>query len=96
LLNTPNQIIIDDFTNETNQYFNRISELDSHATANIAAETRRDAVSMRTIAFVTLIFLPGTFVSSFFSMAFFQGSGPIGASKLWMYVNTQPYLEIYN
>ena len=67
------------------QYFNRMSEIDSRATANIARETRKDAIAMRTIAFVTMFFLPGTFISAFFSMSFFQGGGPLRMKDLWLY-----------
>jgi len=66
-------------------YCNRISETDSDATAAIAEETRRDAISMRTIAVVTLIFLPATFVSAIFSITFFQTGGPFEINKLWLY-----------
>lgn len=62
-----------------------MAEIDSKATANIAHETRKDAVAMRTIAFVTLFFLPATFVSAFFSMSFFQDGGPLSLQHLWLY-----------
>ncbi|KAK2762828.1 hypothetical protein FQN54_001003 [Arachnomyces sp. PD_36] len=35
-------------------------------------ESRRDSASMRTIAIVTLVFLPGTFVAAIFSTTFFN------------------------
>ncbi|KAF2264434.1 hypothetical protein CC78DRAFT_544193 [Lojkania enalia] len=37
-----------------------------------AEEARRDSASMKTIAIVTLVFLPGTFVAAIFSMSMFQ------------------------
>lgn len=40
---------------------------------NIAKETSRDSRTMRGIAWVTMAFLPATFVSSFFGMNFFNG-----------------------
>ncbi|KAH7092066.1 hypothetical protein FB567DRAFT_516403 [Paraphoma chrysanthemicola] len=39
----------------------------------IAQATRKDSQTMRAIAFITMIFLPATFVSSFFGMNFFNG-----------------------
>ncbi|KAI8943288.1 hypothetical protein NX059_001308 [Plenodomus lindquistii] len=41
---------------------------------SIARETRRDSRTMRGIAWVTMGFLPATFVSSFFGMNFSMGS----------------------
>lgn len=38
----------------------------------IARGTQRDSVSMKTISWLTMVFLPATFVATFFSMGFFQ------------------------
>jgi hypothetical protein len=38
----------------------------------IARDTQRDSVSMKTISWLTMVFLPATFVATFFSMGFFQ------------------------
>lgn len=38
------------------------------ATAQMAEETRQDSAAMKTIAVLTLTFLPGTAVATFFSM----------------------------
>lgn len=38
----------------------------------IARDTQRDSVSMKTISSLTMVFLPATFVATFFSMGFFQ------------------------
>lgn len=62
-----------------------MSEKDSTAIKRIAYQTRRDAVAMRTIAIVTLFFLPATFVSTFFSMSFFQVGGPLSLHYIWLY-----------
>ena len=43
-------------------------------TAKIALDTKRDSSSMITIAAVTMVFLPGTFISALFSMVFFNTS----------------------
>jgi hypothetical protein len=56
----------------------------------IAKETKRDSRTMRGIAWVTIAFLPATFVSSFFGMNFFNGiAGNVpfdGASRnVWLF-----------
>ncbi|KAF6754149.1 hypothetical protein DFP72DRAFT_746231, partial [Ephemerocybe angulata] len=43
-------------------------------TSKIATETQKDSSSMITMATVTMLFLPGTFVSAVFSMGFFNAS----------------------
>jgi hypothetical protein len=55
----------------------------------IANTTKEDSYAMRTIAVMSILFLPGTFVSSFFSMDMFDWQAPKGASvvsfRLWIY-----------
>ena len=55
----------------------------------IANTTKEDSYAMRTIAIMSIIFLPGTFVSSFFSMDMFDWQAPKGASvvsfRFWIY-----------
>ncbi|KAK3378009.1 hypothetical protein B0H63DRAFT_525268 [Podospora didyma] len=71
----------------------------SHGETNveIATATGQDSSQMRSIALVTMIFLPGTFFASIFSMSFFNWS-PSGASGdqerqpfvsqyIWIYVS---------
>ena len=60
---------------------------------SIAQATKNDSAAMKTIAALTMIFLPATAVSSFFGMAFFNGQG--GAftvtSDWWLFlVSTIP------
>ena len=38
----------------------------------IAIDTKRDSIAMKTIAALTMVFLPGTFVATIISMVFFQ------------------------
>ncbi|KAI0506868.1 hypothetical protein F5B22DRAFT_622347 [Xylaria bambusicola] len=56
----------------------------------IAKATRRDSEHMRSIALVTMIFLPGTFFAGVFSMTFFDWSGnsgqPVVSKYIWIYV----------
>ena len=54
----------------------------------MARDSRNDSVLVRRIAFVTIIFLPATFMATFFSMSFFHVSdGRLTVSKwIWLYV----------
>ncbi|KAF5621123.1 uncharacterized protein FTJAE_11464 [Fusarium tjaetaba] len=56
----------------------------------IALATSQDSRHMRSIALVTMIFLPGTFFASIFSMGFFEwksNDGTISVSQsFWIYV----------
>ena len=61
----------------------------ARASTTIALESRRDASSMKTIAAVTMSFLPGTFVSSCFAMPLFnwdgRGGGGVVNPRIWVY-----------
>ncbi|KAK3296415.1 uncharacterized protein B0H64DRAFT_169712 [Chaetomium fimeti] len=71
----------------------------SHGETNmeIATATGEDSRQMRSIALVTMIFLPGTFFASMFSMTFFNwkggadsdsagdNSGPTVSPEIWIY-----------
>ncbi|KAK2761198.1 hypothetical protein FQN54_001719 [Arachnomyces sp. PD_36] len=54
----------------------------------IALETRRDSEAMKTIAILTMLFLPGTFVSAFLGMNFFDGENGHFRSdgKWWIFL----------
>lgn len=59
----------------------------------IAEETKKDSMAMKTIAAVTMLFLPGTFTASLFAMPFFgttkgngQGDGFDVSHWFWLYV----------
>ncbi|KAF2728631.1 hypothetical protein EJ04DRAFT_556623 [Polyplosphaeria fusca] len=55
----------------------------------IAITTKDDSFAMRTIAIMSIIFLPGTFVASFFSMSMFNWQAskaePVVSSRFWIY-----------
>ena len=55
----------------------------------IAALTRKDSGDMRIIAGVTLVFLPGTFMATFFSSSFFKflpdGTSKVVSGWIWLY-----------
>ena len=86
-----------------NQYDNRVGLSTAEANTSIAeqsrriadeskaiaAETRRDSTSMKTIASLTMVYLPSTFAASVFSTGFFsftEASGIEVSSQLWILV----------
>lgn len=73
-----------------NQADSRTSKSIQEATAKVAKQTRDDSASMITIAAMTLVFLPGTFISSIMSTTFFnyQGDGVQVSSKWWILLPT--------
>ena len=56
----------------TSQQSNELSIALARETANLARESKKDSTSMKAIAAVTMVFLPGTFVASLFSMPVFD------------------------
>lgn len=56
----------------------------AESTAKVAEQTRQDSASMITIAAVTMLFLPGKFVSAILSTTFFNyGSDGLMVSRKW-------------
>lgn len=68
----------------SNLSINMTAQRNSLLTAEIAEQNVKDALSMRTIALVTLVFLPGAYVSGFFSMTFFSDSFS-GTTAIYLY-----------
>ncbi|KAK4237720.1 hypothetical protein C8A03DRAFT_15766 [Achaetomium macrosporum] len=69
--------------------WNQIGYQDAQANLKIASDTREDSNQMRSIAFLTMFFLPATFLSSLFSMSFFKWDAAAGEHVV------SPYLWIY-
>ncbi|RVX66918.1 hypothetical protein B0A52_09042 [Exophiala mesophila] len=76
--------------------FNLIAQRDQNQNIRIANDTqilaresKRDSTAMKAIAFVTMIFLPGTFLSSVFSMNLFEWDAPNSSDvvnhRMWVY-----------
>ncbi|KAF2632494.1 hypothetical protein BU25DRAFT_381962 [Macroventuria anomochaeta] len=73
--------------------YNVITQRDSKVMVEIGAATKSDSAAMKTVAIVTMIFLPATFTSAVFSMSFFDFSPGDGtqadewrvSSKIWIY-----------
>jgi hypothetical protein len=60
----------------------------AEASKSIAEETKKDGTSMKTLAVVTMLFLPATSVSSIFAMPLFdweQEGGRVVRSSIWVY-----------
>lgn len=67
-----------------------IAQRDTQLNIDIAEAMKRDAEIMRSIAAITMIFLPATFVATFFSMVFFrigdESSSPLKVDeRIWYY-----------
>ncbi|KAF2828409.1 hypothetical protein CC86DRAFT_465246 [Ophiobolus disseminans] len=69
-----------------NQRESRTNTEIAASTAKVAEQTQRDSASMITIAAVTMIFLPGTFVSAILSTTFFDydENGLSVSGKWWI------------
>ncbi|KAJ5852143.1 uncharacterized protein N7529_011528 [Penicillium soppii] len=74
--------------NEIQLAFNTVAQHDASVTLEIGRATQLDSATMKTIAFVTLTFLPPTFICAIFSMSFFDFGGDSGwsmSSQFWIY-----------
>ncbi|KAK8090364.1 hypothetical protein PG997_005325 [Apiospora hydei] len=63
----------------------------------IAKATSRDSKHMRAIAFITMIFLPGTFLAGVFSMSFFNwqtSDASLVSTYFWVYVVIAVFLTL--
>ncbi|KXT09169.1 hypothetical protein AC579_7288 [Pseudocercospora musae] len=63
-----------------NLVYNLVMQQNSTTSTTIALETRADGASMKVIAALTMLFLPGTFLSSVFGMSMLNNA------KWWLYV----------
>ncbi|KAL7932934.1 hypothetical protein V8C35DRAFT_305856 [Trichoderma chlorosporum] len=89
--------------NQSTAIFNLMAQSDTQASMSIAVSSRKDneymqaiadatlqdSSSMKTIAILTMVFLPGTFICSFFSMTMFnwnsQPGEPLVSPYIWAY-----------
>ncbi|KAI1456387.1 hypothetical protein F4805DRAFT_229947 [Annulohypoxylon moriforme] len=96
--------VIDGMTFATQTEWNHIARVDtqttlqlSNLTMEISRATQRDGSQMRTIALMTMIFLPGTFVATLFSMTFFDWKirhDEVISPYIWIYVVTTIVLTV--
>ncbi|CAG8956320.1 hypothetical protein HYFRA_00003700 [Hymenoscyphus fraxineus] len=74
----------DRLRNEINLAFNIVAQYNSHVSVSIGDATRADSAVMKSIAFLGLAFLPGSFVCAVFSTSFFNFTpGSDGQSERW-------------
>ncbi|KAI9774479.1 MAG: hypothetical protein M1839_001712 [Geoglossum umbratile] len=59
---------------EIGMAFNTVAQHDSRIAVRIGRAARADSAAMKTIALLTLLFLPGTYISANFSMSFYNFS----------------------
>ncbi|KAI0402420.1 hypothetical protein F4802DRAFT_368308 [Xylaria palmicola] len=74
--------------NEIQLAFNTVAQHDARTSVKIGLATQSDSMTMKSIAVVTLTFLPPTFISAIFSMSFFNFSPESGWSisrEFWLY-----------
>ncbi|KAH6655913.1 hypothetical protein BKA67DRAFT_562158 [Truncatella angustata] len=69
---------------------NRTSRFVAEESAKVAIASKRDSMAMKTVAVLTMIFLPGTFVAAFLSMPFFEWNADTGS-----YPSSTPFQWIY-
>lgn len=68
--------------NDPNQMLATITQTDAEYTAAIAEDGKRDSVAMKTISLLGVVFLPGTFVATLFSIDMFDwGTANYGRSS---------------
>ncbi|PNS21110.1 hypothetical protein CAC42_3448 [Sphaceloma murrayae] len=70
-----------------NLVYNIVSQQDTEANMAIAKDTKDDSSSMKTIAVLTMVFLPASTMASFFGMCFFQNDRPgfTVDQQVWLY-----------
>jgi glutamate-1-semialdehyde 2,1-aminomutase len=68
-----------------------IAQTDNHYSARLAELSGRDSTSMKILAFITTLFLPGTFIATMFSMDMFTWKhdlapgGSAVSTQFWIY-----------
>ncbi|KAI0154579.1 hypothetical protein GGR57DRAFT_502326 [Xylariaceae sp. FL1272] len=74
--------------NEIGLTFHMIAEMDSRVSMRIGQAAKEDSSTMKTLAFITTLFLPATFISAIFSTSFFRFGNDGGwdvSDKFWVY-----------
>ncbi|KAK7917486.1 hypothetical protein PG985_011094 [Apiospora marii] len=65
---------------QTSFMLSAIAQREAEYTAAIAIDTKRDSVAMRTIAVLGIVFLPGTFIATLFSVDMFEWGSAAGGA----------------
>jgi hypothetical protein len=76
-------------SNEIQYAFNAVTQYDSRVSVEIGRAAQSDSAAMKMIAFLTLTFLPATYVCAIFSMSFFNFNPELNTWKVsqefWLY-----------
>jgi FtsH-binding integral membrane protein len=68
------------------QLFILLTHVDARASINLATASKRDSSSMKTVAVMTMAFLPATFFAALFAVPSLQWDQPtIIQSTFWVY-----------
>ncbi|KAK6839932.1 hypothetical protein PG987_005798 [Apiospora arundinis] len=77
---------------QTSFMLNDLAQSEAQYTAAIAIDTKRDSIAMRTLSVLGIVFLPGTFVATLFSVDMFDWGKETGPSatlrvspSMWIY-----------
>ncbi|KAL9114442.1 MAG: hypothetical protein Q9227_001523 [Pyrenula ochraceoflavens] len=74
---------------QLNVLYNFVAQKDNRLSAKLAASAGRDSVSMKILAFISAIFLPGSFISGMFSISMFDwqhnADPAVISSRFWIY-----------
>ena len=72
-----------------NQQETRVAIAVAEDSRTLASASKEDSTAMKTIAAVTIVFLPGTFIAALFAMPLFQwdavGDSKIVSNRFWIY-----------
>ena len=74
--------------NEIQLAFNTVAQYQSSIAVQIGKASQVDGAAMKTLASLTLVFLPPTFISAIFSMSFFHYDSGVDwgvSDKFWIY-----------
>ncbi|KAK3317510.1 hypothetical protein B0T19DRAFT_293277 [Cercophora scortea] len=67
--------------------YNLIAKIDSDAAIDLAQAAKRDSSSMKTVAIVTMAFLPATFFAAVFAMPLLKwDASPVIQDNFWVYL----------
>ncbi|OBT40264.1 hypothetical protein VE00_09866 [Pseudogymnoascus sp. WSF 3629] len=72
--------------NQFTVLFNLINQRDATTNINLAAQAKEDSSAMKTIAVMTMAFLPGTFFAALFAVPSLQWTGDkVVTGRFWVY-----------
>ncbi|KAI1410705.1 hypothetical protein F5Y13DRAFT_71008 [Hypoxylon sp. FL1857] len=78
---------------QTSFMLSDITQNDAEYTAAIAVDGKRDSIAMKTISILGIVYLPGTFVATLFSINMFDWGGADGGD--WASLTASPSMWIY-